>query len=440
VAGDNQARTRAPKAGIHDRRVLVIEVFPGLTPPRSLLRDLNREERKLLLAAAGHPDLHFWARNTIAYLFDHPTPLLLAAERHERILPTAVRTVVEHLTNDPKRADKAARLVRKGHTPREATTHAAGPDTARTTARILGRTLGYIQSDPLTIALTLQVLGVLLTAPHRLRPLTHILVVIPELKHLNIHPERLARRVYSTLYRALRTLDIPRHLTLRVYLKREDGRLEDPRGEPTETFLVEAYEELFHHRPHAGGKHFPPHDRTAHVTAWAHALARALTDRVRRDLHRRGLRAAQRAKQRGEDPNDAYQRERNKWLKRWFRRGRAWLKHHRPAPTLSRLSAHFVLREAGTELLHTPGFLARVTRTTLRTLLRAGNLTRIGVRQTVRRVARKLVERFQPTPDQAKHILKLLRRARRRVLGDRTLLEAFGTPSRLEALARSPPG
>jgi len=441
VPTGERTRTRAPRAGIHDRRVLVIEVFPGLTPPRTLLQDLNREEKKLLLAAAGHPDLHFLARNALAYLFDHPTPLLLAAERHERLLPTATRTVVEHLTNDPKPADKAAHLVRQGHTPREATAHATDPRTAHRTARILGRTLGYLQSDPLTIALTLQALGTLLTAPHRLPPLTHLLVVIHPPKRLHIHPKRLARRVHTTLHRALRTLQLPRHLTLRVHLKRDDDQLEDPRDQPTETFLQEAYEELLHHRPHAGAKHFPPHDRTAHITTWAHALLRALIQHVRRDLHHRALRAARRAKQRGEHPNDAYHREYNKWLKRWFQRGRNWLKRHRPAPTLSRLSAHFVLQEADTHLLHTPGFLPRVTRTTLKRLLQHHDptkLPRTQIWRTIRRTTRRLAQRLKPRA-QADHILTLLRRVRRRVLGNQTLLEAFNAPTRLEALARSPP-
>ncbi|WP_457619530.1 hypothetical protein [Methanopyrus sp.] len=422
----------APRAGIY-RDVLVIEVFPGAVPDTGTLRDLNERERKLLLAAAGYDATEFWARSFIGLLFDHPTPLVRASERHEELLPEATVAAVRELCDriEPEKLREIRRRVASGETPREAVRRVLGSKMAGAVSRLLGRVMGYVQSDPLSVAITLQALGIMIAAGKRLEDVSTVLVIVPNLKHVRIDSHRLARRVYSNLVRAM--ISLKRHfdpgVKVRVYVATGD-RLKHPAGDSPEEELIEAYEELSR-RPTVR-RFFPERGHLTEVP-WDRALAEFFVRTVRRELHRRSLKAARTAKREGVSGRElsyVYNKEYGKWLSRWFKRGRRWLRFHRPSPALSDISCCFVTSEAGVEGYH-ERFLIKVLRKVVREVVERRVTGRRLVRRIVREVARSLKKGFRiegKTREGILHMARLLSGRRKATLGGKTVLEAFGVP------------
>ncbi|WP_456481607.1 hypothetical protein [Methanopyrus sp.] len=420
------------RAGVY-RDVLVIEVFPGAVPDTETFRALNQRERRLLLAAAGYDATEFWARSFIGLLFDHPTPLIKASERHEKLLPEATVAAVRELCGrvEPEKLRKIRRRVASGETPREAVRRVLGSKTARAVSRLLGRVVGYVQSDPLSVAITLQVLGAMIAAGRRLEDVSTVLVVIPNLRHVHIDGYRLVRRVYSNLVRAMKAFK--RHFNprvkVRVYVAADDG-LKHPAGDSPEEELIEAYEELSR-RPTVR-RFFPERGYLTEVP-WDRALAEFFVRVVRRELRRRSLKAARAAKRRGvsgRELSDVYSREYGKWLSRWFKRGRRWLDFHRPSPALSDISCCFVASEAGVEGYHEE-FLIKVLRKVVKEVVERKVKGRRLVRRIVRKVAKALKRDFKVEGEAREgilHMARLLGGRRRAALGGKTLLEAFGAP------------
>ncbi|WP_457614902.1 hypothetical protein [Methanopyrus sp.] len=421
-----------PRAGIH-RDVLVIEVFPGAVPDTEILRDLNERERRLLLAAAGYDVTEFWARSFIGLIFDHPTPLVGASERHEKLLPEATVAAARKLCDrvKPEKLQEIRRRVASGETPREAVRRVLGSKIAGAVSRLLGRVMGYVQSDPLSVAITLQALGTMIAAGKRLEDVSKVLIVVPYLEHVRIDSHRLARRVYSNLLRAMTSLR--RHFNprvkVRVYVAKED-KLEHPAGDSLEEELVEAYEELS--RKPTVRRFFPERGHFTEIP-WDRALAEFFVRTVRRELHRRSLKAARTAKRRGvpgRELSDVYNREYGKWLSRWFRRGRRWLSFHRPSPALSDISCCFVTSEAGVEGYH-ENFLIKVINKVVEEVVERKVKGRRLVRMIVKKVARSLKKSFKIGGKMREYILhmaRLLSGRRKATLDGKTILEAFGVP------------
>ncbi|AAM01800.1 hypothetical protein [Methanopyrus kandleri] len=424
--------SRGTKAGIY-RDVLVIEVFPGAVPDTGTLRALNERERRLLLAAAGYDVTEFWARSFIGLLFDHPTPLVRASERHEKLLPEATVAAVRELCDriEPEKLRKIRSRVASGETPREAVRRVLGSKMAGAVSRLLGRVMGYVQSDPLSVAITLQVLGTMIAADKRLEDVSTVLVVVPGLEHVHIDVYRLARRVYSNLVRAMKSLRryLNPRVRVRVYVA-TGGKLEHPAGDSPEEELIEAYEELSR-RPTVR-RFFPERGHFTEVP-WDRALAEFFVRVIRRELHRRSLkvvRAAKREGASGRELSEVYGREYGKWLSRWFKRGRRWLNFHRPSPALSDISCCFVASEAGVEGYHEE-FLIKVLQKVLREVVERRVTGRRLVRKIVRKIARVLKEDFRvegKIREGILHMARLLGGRRKAALGGKTLLEAFGAP------------
>ncbi|WP_456436750.1 hypothetical protein [Methanopyrus sp.] len=424
--------SRGTKAGIY-RDVLVIEVFPGTVPDTGTLRALSDRDRRLLLSAAGYDVTEFWARSFIGLLFDHPTPLVRASERHEKLLPEATVVAVRELCDriEPEKLLEIRNRVASGETPREAVRRVLGSKMAGAVSRLLGRVMGYVQSDPLSVSITLQVLGAMIAAGKRLEDVSSVLVVIPDLEHVRIDGYRLARRVYSNLLRAMKSLrdHFNPRVRVRVYVATGD-KLEHPAGNSIEEELIEAYEELS--RKPTVRRFFPERGYFTEVP-WDRALAEFFVRVIRRELHRRSLKVARAAKREGtsgRELSEVYGREYGKWLSRWFKRGRRWLSFHRLSPALSDISCYFVASEAGVEGYHEK-FLIKILRKVVREVVERGVTGRRLVRRIVRKVARAMRKNFRvkgETRESILHMAKLLSGRRRSALGGKTLLEAFGAP------------